>query len=182
MRDFTKNRQKPDPPQHMPATCFAFARENFFRLLSPWVLQHLRASNEAACRLATAHQQRCPVSLPSHVSAPPRPHRASSPRPQASDLPNFDVSTFRLFDVSTEKTTQTAQHRNPSPPQALAQFPKPVCHYMSPRFPRALDPLPRDRALPASRRRAKKRGRARRGAPSWFSKKFPAPPQRGRPL
>ncbi len=90
-------------------------------LFSPivtFVLQDLRACNKAACRLATDHQQRCPVSPPSHSPAPPRPHRAPSPRSQAPGL-------------FAQKTTQIAQCPNPCPPQVLAQSPKGVCHLMS---------------------------------------------------
>jgi len=38
-----KNHQKPELPQHMPATTLASFRANFFRLLSPSILQDLRA-------------------------------------------------------------------------------------------------------------------------------------------
>ena len=54
---FTKNHPKREAPQHATAARLANARANFFRLLSPSLLQDLRASNEAACRLATDHQQ-----------------------------------------------------------------------------------------------------------------------------
>ncbi len=105
------NRPNPRPPQVL-----AQFRKALCHLMSPSDLQHLRASNEAACRLAMDDQQRCPVSLPLHAPAPPRPHRASSPRPQAPFTKN---------------------HPNHEPPQpmpatTLASEKNRVCHYMSP--------------------------------------------------
>ena len=91
-----KNRRKVEAPQPMPATRLASAPKNFFRLLSPSVLQLLRATNEAARRSATVHR-------PTHAS-PCVTVFALTVAPSASQapcLPNLDVSTFRLFDFST---------------------------------------------------------------------------------
>jgi len=50
---FTKNRQKLEAPQHMPAKPFAIAQNAVTHLMSPSILQPLRASNAHAFILGT---------------------------------------------------------------------------------------------------------------------------------
>ena len=174
---FTVFHPKRESPQPAPATALTNAPKNFFRLLSPSTLQHLRASVALVFTLdplaprslgpifffrllspsktrrraqseptpqgvarATLDSRRCP-----EIAAPPMygdslRHRLrdgfrcgptaptsarQAPGLRSFEFRRFDVSTFRFFDVFT-------RHPNSRPPQALAQFPKPVCHYMSP--------------------------------------------------
>jgi hypothetical protein len=52
---FTKNRQKPEAPQHMPAKPFAIAQNAVTHLMSPSILLDLRASNALAFTLVSSH-------------------------------------------------------------------------------------------------------------------------------
>ncbi|OWY70594.1 hypothetical protein B7486_13325 [cyanobacterium TDX16] len=95
---------------------------------SPSILQHLRASNEAACRLATAHQQlrHRLVSAALH-----QPFSLSLPKAAGHGPPKFrrfDFSIFRRFhhppQLALATSVGTISKRRVSPYVTL-QFPPP---------------------------------------------------------
>ena len=156
---FTKNRPIRALPQHMPATSVGTISKG---LVSPYVTFRFAArARDHRLRphpgplgpstpwplfspivtlgfTALARDQRSglpfgdglPAALP-HVAALAFPRADSPPprlKPQAAGLGSPE---FRRFDFSTF-SPKNANHPNPRPPQVLAHFRRPVCHYMSP--------------------------------------------------
>lgn len=105
-----RNRLNRALPQHMTDTTLATVPKNFFRLLSPSIVQDLHGSHFPAARMTQENSR-------------------MNPRNSAAQS-----LIFRFLGILTfsRKTAKTATRPNPFPAHVLAHFPRPVCHYMSP--------------------------------------------------
>ncbi len=133
----TKNHPIYEAPQHTPATALTSIPQNFFRLLSPSILLIHAQTVSPNNALSRPHKRVAPVRAPN--GAPGCSHGCSvvGHRPTSAIRGQHQRKNPTPAGVQdslecAQKTTQTAQHRNPCPPQALPQSPKAVCHYMSP--------------------------------------------------
>ena len=132
-----------EAPQHATAARLASVGASFFRLLSPSILQDLRASKVAACRLATVHQQAisrpCVIAIAFTVDALPL--LCHFPEPFFKDLQTKFPEIFRarsgIHRSCFTLRVFTKNRQKPEPPQhtpakALAIVQSRVTHLMSP--------------------------------------------------
>jgi len=125
--EFTKNRPNREAPQHTPAKPFAIAQNAVTHLMSPSILQDLRASNALAFTLGPLAPRYlgpsfhlmspCESSNPRPIQSPNHQKGATSrmpPRDLAAQ--NFDFLTFGRFDFSLRRKKKAQREPSPQSP------------------------------------------------------------------